>query len=66
MTRNKLLPTKAPKPIPPEFLEKFEQHGWQRVERIWGKATVKAWANVIGRKRMIERRKRWLKLEAGR
>ncbi|MYL97062.1 hypothetical protein GR702_04650 [Novosphingobium sp. FGD1] len=65
MTR-KLLPTSAPKPIPPEFLEKFKQHGWRRVENIWGKSTVLAWSKVIGRKRMAEIRKRYLKEEAGR
>ncbi len=65
MTR-KLLPTSAPKPIPPEFLEKFKRHGWRRVENIWGKSTVLAWSKVIGRKRMAEIRKRYLKEEAGR
>lgn len=66
MRKGKMLPTNAPKPIPTEFLEKFERHGWQRCERIWGKSTVKAWSLAIGRKRMIEMRKRWLKQEAGR
>lgn len=65
MKTRKLLPTNAPMPIPPQFLQKFEQHGWQRCERIWGKSTVKAWSLVIGRKRMIEMRNRW-KSEAGR
>ncbi|MFT4056166.1 MAG: hypothetical protein QM681_16805 [Novosphingobium sp.] len=65
MTR-KLLPTSAPKPIPPEFLEKFKLHGWRRVENIWGKSTVLAWSKVIGRKRMAEIRKRYLKEEASR
>jgi len=59
--RTKLLPTAAPKPIPPEFLEKFAAHGWQRVERMWGKSTVAAWAKVIGVKRMVDCRKRYLK-----
>lgn len=40
---HKLLPTNAPKPIPPEFLEKFAAHGWRRVENIWGRSTVAAW-----------------------
>jgi hypothetical protein len=66
MTKSKLLPTSAPKPIPPEFLEKFIKHGWRRVENIWGKSTVLAWSKVIGRKRMAEMRKRYLKEEAGR
>jgi len=65
MTRSKLLPTSAPRPIPPEFLEKFAAHGWRRVENIWGKSTAAAWRKVIGAKRMAEARKRYLK-ERGR
>ncbi|GAM06343.1 hypothetical protein [Novosphingobium sp. MBES04] len=61
MAKSKLLPTCAPKPIPPEFLEKFVQHGWRRVENMWGKSTVLAWSKVIGRKRMAEMRKQYLK-----
>lgn len=60
MTR-KLLPTSAPKPIPPEFLEKFAAHGWRRVENIWGRSTVLAWRKVLGAKRMTECRKRYLR-----
>ena len=59
--KHKILPTSAPKPIPPEFMEKFKQHGWRRVEQIWGKSTVLAWSKVIGRKRMAEQRKCYLK-----
>lgn len=60
MTR-KLLPTSAPKPIPPEFLEKFAAHGWRRVENIWGRSTVLAWRKALGAKRMAECRKRYLR-----
>lgn len=60
MMRTKLLPTSAPKPIPPEFMEKFAKHGWRRVEMIWGRSTVLAWRKVIGGKRMAEVRKRYL------
>lgn len=42
-------------------MEKFKQHGWRRVEQIWGKSTVLAWSKVIGRKRMAEQRKCYLK-----
>lgn len=56
----KLLPTCAPKPVAPEFLDKFAKHGWQRVERIWGKPTVAVWRKVIGAERMDECRKRFL------
>jgi len=56
----KLLPTSAPKPIPPEFLEKFAAHGWRRVENIWGRSTVLAWRKVLGAKRMADCRKRYL------
>lgn len=58
--RTKLLPTAAPKPIPPEFLEKFVKHGWRRVEHIWGKSTVLAWSKTIGVKRMAEARRKYL------
>ncbi|MBH0112727.1 hypothetical protein I5E68_07150 [Novosphingobium sp. YJ-S2-02] len=61
MSKSKLLPTSAPKPIPPEFMEKFVKHGWRRVENIWGKSTVLAWSKAIGRKRMTEARKRYLR-----
>lgn len=64
MTRIKLLPTSAPKPIPPEFLDKFARYGWRRVENIWGRSTVLAWRKVIGAKRMAEARKRFLKEQA--
>lgn len=66
MAKRKILPTSAPKPIPPEFMQKFKQHGWRRVEQIWGKSTVLAWSKVIGRKRMAEERKRYLKEEKAR
>jgi len=66
MSKSKLLPTSAPKPIPPEFMEKFKRHGWRRVEQIWGKSTVLAWRKAIGAKRMAEIRKRYLKEEAAR
>lgn len=64
MSKNKLLPTSAPKPIPPEFLEKFAAHGWRRVENIWGKSTVLGWRKAIGPKRMAELRKRFLQEQA--
>lgn len=60
MTTRKLLPTSAPKPIPPEFLEKFAAHGWRRVENIWGRSTVMAWRKALGAKRLAEARKRYL------
>jgi hypothetical protein len=60
----KLLPTSALKPIPPEFLEKFAQHGWRRVERIWGRSTVLAWRKAIGAKQMEAARRRYLKEHA--
>ncbi len=56
----KLLPTSAPKPIPPEFLEKFAAHGWRRVENIWGRSTVLAWRKVIGAQQMDAARRRYL------
>lgn len=64
MTR-KLLPTSAPKPIPPEFMEKFVQHGWRRVEHLFGKSTAAAWRKAIGAKRMAEARKRYLAERTG-
>lgn len=66
MSKSKLIPTSAPRPIPPEFLDKFVKHGWRRVENMWGKSTVLAWSKVIGRKRMAEMRKRYLSEEVGR
>lgn len=54
MSKTKLLPTSAPKPIPPEFLPKFAAHGWRRVENIWGKSTVLGWSKAIGMKWMRE------------
>lgn len=65
MPRTKLMPTSAPKPIPPEFMEKFIAHGWRRVENIWGKSTVLAWSKVIGAKRMAELRKAHLAAQRG-
>ncbi len=59
--RTKLLPTCAAKPIPPEFLEMFTRYGWQKVERMFGKATVASWSKLIGTKRMADCRKRYLR-----
>jgi hypothetical protein len=56
----KLLPTTAPKPIPPEFLEKFAAHGWRRVENIWGRSTVLAWRRAIGGETMDQARRHYL------
>jgi hypothetical protein len=66
MRKSKLLPTCAPKPIPVEFLEKFQRHGWERCERIWGKSTVQVYAKVIGRKRLQAMREQWRAQEVGR
>lgn len=53
----KLQPTSTPKPIPPEFTEKFVAHGWQRVERMFGKGTVAVWVKAIGREKLMELRR---------
>ena len=63
-TRRKLLPTSAPKYVPPEFLEEFARHGWQHVERMFGKPSVRVYRAVLGAKRMAEARKRYLAEEA--
>jgi hypothetical protein len=60
-TRRKLLPTSAPKYVPPEFLDEFAAHGWQHVERMFGKPSVRIYRAVVGAKRMAECRKRYLR-----
>lgn len=62
----KLLPTSAPKPIPPEFIPKFAEHGWRRVENIWGKSTVQAWRRALGAQRLADARSQYLRDRAER
>lgn len=53
----KLLPTSTPKPIPAEFTNKIVAHGWQRLERMFGKGTVAVWVKAIGREKLMELRR---------
>lgn len=54
------LPTNIPVPVDPEFVDKFVKHGWQRVERMWGKRRVATWAAVVGKADMIRQRRAYL------
>lgn len=58
--RARRLPTSVPVPVDPEFVPLFVKHGWQRVERIYGKRRVQTWADVVGRKYMIGLRRDYL------
>ena len=66
MPKRTILPTSAPKPIPPEFIPKFAEHGWRRVENIWGRSTVMAWRRALGAERLDEARKQFLEARAAR
>lgn len=63
--RARRLPTSVPVPVDPEFVPKFVAHGWQRVERIWGKPRVAVWARVVGVKNLIHMRREHLKGRRG-
>lgn len=59
--RARRLPTSVPVPVDPQFVQKFCDHGWPRVERIWGKPRVIVWARVIGVKNLIQMRREYKK-----
>ena len=64
MPKGKILPTSAPKPIPPEFIQKFAQHGWRRAENIWGRSTVMAWRRALGAERLDQAREEYRRSKA--
>lgn len=55
--RARRLPTSVPVPVDPEFVPTFLQHGWARVERIWGKRRVQTWVGLLGRKELEQMRR---------
>lgn len=57
--KRRSLPTNIPVPVDPEFERKFIEHGWQRVERIWGKRRTMTWAAVVGKEQLIRKRKEY-------
>ncbi|MDF0543351.1 hypothetical protein PX699_13415 [Sphingobium sp. H39-3-25] len=58
--RYRVLPTKTPVPVDPEFIDNFVQHGWREVEHMYGKNRAKRWAQVIGVAALREKRKGYL------
>lgn len=65
MSKRPMVPTSAPKPIPPEFIPKFAEHGWRRVENIWGRSTVMAWRRALGAERLDQARKQFRSSKSG-
>lgn len=59
--RGRRLPTSVPVPVDPEFMTRFFEGGWQRVERIYGKRRVQTWTDVVGRQSMITMRREHVK-----
>lgn len=58
--RAKRLPTSAPVPVDPQFVQTFVEGGWQRAERIFGKRRVQTWAMVVGKRALIAKRRAYL------
>jgi hypothetical protein len=56
-SRARRLPTSVPVPVDPEFVDTFLQHGWARVERIWGKRRVQTWVGLLGRAKLEQMRR---------
>jgi hypothetical protein len=61
MRKLRRLPTRVPVPVDPEFVQKFCETGWQRVERIYGKRRVQVWADALGRRALIAKRREYRK-----
>lgn len=59
-SRSRRLPTSVPVPVDENFIPMFVAHGWQRVERIWGKSRVAVWRRVVGVAKMRALRREFL------
>lgn len=52
--------TKLARPVPPEFEGLFVQHGWRRVEHVFGKRASFRYFNALGADRLTQARNAYL------
>lgn len=57
--RGRRLPTSVPIAPDPQFIPKFMEGGWARVNRIWGKR-AQVWIRVIGLQELKAMRREYL------
>lgn len=57
--RARRLPTSVPVPVDPQFVAKFMEGGWPRVNRLWGKR-AQVWIRVIGLRNLQAMRAQFL------
>jgi hypothetical protein len=51
-TRRKAQSSKAPQPVPVEFRQLFVQHGWSRVNHLFGKRASVRYFTALGADRL--------------